>query len=1132
MPQKKCKTLFLEDVPTVSNDFAAHNRLSKTIINVIQTEEVSKTIALTGQWGSGKSSIISIMRKETDSNIKFVEFDAWEHEGNLLRRSFLETLLDSLEYGKWIKGEDWKETRTRLSKKLKVTDTKSIPVITREGKHFIMASALSVVGLLGINKISYPTQNTSGVLTWQTIPQIAAPIQMWGGVLLALMAISPVLVLFYYLFTKKSSNILSVFLNKTESVTQVETAESPEPSSIEFQTDFNNIIKDALSKYKNRKLVIVIDNLDRLSEDDILKTWSTMRTFLSFPEKLENELQWKKRLWIVLPIDIKAIENKLKKNDDNPSHKSLANSLIEKTVQIRFDVPPPALSKWKQYMLDLLNRVFPEHLNQDDFYKVYRVFLLYYIKKRQDDLITPRAIKLYINQIASAHAIWGDEIPLQDQAFYASMKLLNEDIYSNLINMDSDLNQYNDLLTENHYANIASMFLNVQEEEAIQIILGPKITIALSNGDINNINELSEKPGFFEVLEKIIVEDRPNYESSDNSLLLTSYCLSYIKVKDDGQLKSLNHVWDILLKASAKINSWSILEKLHGKGYLELLRRHPDRKKLLVNINKLNDAENDLANIWLSTIQGITQYLKENEYYDELKSIPAPVSNQMFLDFSAALKKEYIDLLPVISHNVDMQEVEEELIRRINQNSYNDTEISAIKHLTESGQIIGSEEVFTIINNRMINLDSTSDLGMNELNKLTNLLLQLFKMHHYNEDIRSQVNTMYSQGYILQHFYYSWNNSVHYHISGILICSYYILGKLFTNSYPGYSATGEGYLKSFLSSPNSYRDILVALVNSYKQYGDVNYLINNLTEDGELGLLSKIILEEIIKNSTDNFYIEKLVYFNKFKIIYNLFPTESIKMAEKYTEDNNFVELLLTDELKEELVPLYLKVLTEFPVTQREKLLEWIFDKLSEWNKETWKEHFSERGNIYELSQNLVKLPDNRYTLGVDYADMYVDMIIENGYKENFIMQGELLNFFTIIHSNYKSSVTQKLRQLITYSDNPVLIILHELSSELFSDKVMLTEEYINQLVNNGFYKIVERKDASEIHGITKVLKLRPDILKACERDFWNTFIDRLTKRQEELEEESPLYKALSELINLSNNISKSLKLQGAAGTN
>lgn len=90
---RKCPTKPLLDLPAGEDAFGPHERIAEAIEELIASEDGGKSIALTGPWGSGKSTVVSLLKGlfRDDNRILKCEvfvFDAWSHQGDPLRRSF------------------------------------------------------------------------------------------------------------------------------------------------------------------------------------------------------------------------------------------------------------------------------------------------------------------------------------------------------------------------------------------------------------------------------------------------------------------------------------------------------------------------------------------------------------------------------------------------------------------------------------------------------------------------------------------------------------------------------------------------------------------------------------------------------------------------------------------------------------------------------------------------------------------------------------------------------------------------------------------------------------------------------------------------------------------------------------
>ena len=81
-----------------------------------------KVIGIEGEWGSGKSNVIEILRDKLKNDYYFFVFDAWGHQEDLTRRSILQGLLSKLIEGKIVREDKkryWEqELKNLLSKKV------------------------------------------------------------------------------------------------------------------------------------------------------------------------------------------------------------------------------------------------------------------------------------------------------------------------------------------------------------------------------------------------------------------------------------------------------------------------------------------------------------------------------------------------------------------------------------------------------------------------------------------------------------------------------------------------------------------------------------------------------------------------------------------------------------------------------------------------------------------------------------------------------------------------------------------------------------------------------------------------------------------------------------------------------
>lgn len=121
------KNKFLSDKPEGIDSFQsqAHTKIANVIAEVIKKGEI-KLIGLEGEWGSGKSNIVKLLEKIlSGEEYIFYTYDAWGHQEDLQRRSFLENLTEIMKNK--FNHKDWKKKLDSLLATKTKTEQKEIP---------------------------------------------------------------------------------------------------------------------------------------------------------------------------------------------------------------------------------------------------------------------------------------------------------------------------------------------------------------------------------------------------------------------------------------------------------------------------------------------------------------------------------------------------------------------------------------------------------------------------------------------------------------------------------------------------------------------------------------------------------------------------------------------------------------------------------------------------------------------------------------------------------------------------------------------------------------------------------------------------------------------------------------------
>ena len=497
-------------------DDKTHQRIADKLYEIISANpKEGLTIGLEGEWGSGKSTVVKLLQKklkENEADKTFVFYiDAWEHEGDHLRRVFLETLIEKIK--RW---KEWscevvarlndisdRVTSKKVSKKIEHTSQ-----ITGFGKCVAFAALFVPLGAALLTVFAERVTPTwTGDICWE----------FWGSLVFT---IAPVWVYFGRmignLFRDKKQKY-ALFKTEAKVDTTYETSREEERSSVEFERYFGEILQIVSTEMDS--MIMVIDNLDRVNSEDALRIWSTLQAFVQNKNPIVTE---GKQLckWIIVPYAQEGLskiwaEGDVKGNGSNGKQGiNRPLSFMDKSFQLRLHVPKMVISGWKGFAKKCIEEAAP-NLEGKDVEKMLNV--LSWTRDNLTDAPSPRQIKIYINQVGMACSLHGDRVPLEAICFYVVKKYLNgfsdrqlEDELRNKKISAASLPQY--VNCYELHAEVAAILYGVEENKAMQILLAPIITESLRNSKSDELSVMEEMHDdvFYDVLDYILGRSEGN----------------------------------------------------------------------------------------------------------------------------------------------------------------------------------------------------------------------------------------------------------------------------------------------------------------------------------------------------------------------------------------------------------------------------------------------------------------------------------------------------------------------------------------------------------------------------------------------------------------------------------------------
>ena len=441
----------LSDAPSDVDEFAGggHDGVASAIADLVTTEPGGRVIGLEGSWGAGKSTVVRLLRgrlaahRDADAMPTCtVVFDAWSHQGDPLRRTFLEKLISDLQAQGWLAVKSAEAHTSGLAGKVSKSNTTSTPVLSVEGKVIAVAAALVPLGLaffehdfgdayevalhiVGCLLLGAPLLVVAGMWLLRRLGSWLrkgdAARRDWRDRLAALEPLRP-------------------FASSEQVETRTEGVEHAEPTSVEFEKIFTAVLSEALAS--ERRLLIVLDNLDRVDAAEARSILATMQTFTRADQTTPRP--WEQNLWTLIPYDTAGLDRlwrTMPDDDRSPAtaethalQSATATAFVEKIFQVRFETPPLVLSDWRAYLAKLLQTALDE--DQADRSAVLRLRAAYPGGQPEgvvaQESPTPRQLKQFVDQVGGLRRAQPD-LPLVDLAYYALLRADRVDVATGLL---------------------------------------------------------------------------------------------------------------------------------------------------------------------------------------------------------------------------------------------------------------------------------------------------------------------------------------------------------------------------------------------------------------------------------------------------------------------------------------------------------------------------------------------------------------------------------------------------------------------------------------------------------------------------------------------------------------------------
>ncbi len=604
----------------------SQKRLSETIAQHFQKNDLlvenalPRIIGIEGEWGSGKSNVVKMLREQLKGKYYFFEYDAWGHQEDLQRRSILELLTQELVKNGFLVGETIVEFKNGETKKVTWPD-KLKYLLARKSE---------------VESLTYPRVSDGMVVAFlvtvltPVFTYIAYAIKptdtTWVDTLISiLIAALPIIISLIIWWRKKKkyglSYLLAIYQDAVKRNRTYEVLNVDEPTVYEFKKWMQDI-SDYIETNNAPKLVIVFDNMDRLPSEKVKELWSSIHTFFA-----DGGF---KNIWAIIPFDEKHLSCAFG-NEEEDYTKKLTKLFIKKTFPIVYRVAPPVITDYRIVFDKLFVEAFGASVDFDSRETINRVFRIEKPSTNVRDIIS------FINEMVALKQEWGDSISIENIALFCLKKeqILNDPVNeilsgSYLLNANSIIDNSIQFQSE-----MAALVYGVAVEHAQQIPLTKYIESCINKEPGYDINQYAESNVNFDMVLKFVVENMDS-TNVDKSIL----CLNELTRNS----LLISHIWKNL--AAMKLKDPIKKQEFPEEYKALLLHLEPDMQGNVISklYNKVFSFESFNGADYFDTLYEIDRFIKEKGVSYDFMSIiqEKEVRPSTFIEFVRAANKTQV----------------------------------------------------------------------------------------------------------------------------------------------------------------------------------------------------------------------------------------------------------------------------------------------------------------------------------------------------------------------------------------------------------------------------------------------------------------------------------------------------------
>lgn len=446
------KKYFLKDttLKNIDDDKFRYQDYANNLRKILECNNAPFNIAIIGKWGLGKSSLINmalapLMKKEKEYLI--CNINAWKYEKDEIGKAFLKEIYENINKEKIFSFKFFHKEYDKLVKDNFSKESKKDK--KQNWSKLIIFMSISIAISLGVFFLYCLISNKFYKIDFENNLFVQSSFLRYCKNIGTILII-PLFIWFGKLFMDK----IDIPINKNYEIS----------FPLETQADYEIYLSSLLDKYskknKGQKIVIVVDDLDRLSAEKIVEALDALKIFMEYKEFI-----------FIVPFDDEILKNALDRNKLNQINgyikKYDGDMVLDKLFQYKIYLPELIKSDMRNYAFnickedceDFINEFFDK--NQEQFEKIVGKILIH------NNVSTPRQVKKIINTFIENVMIARDREYAKRVSSGFSSEEKGLETIAIISVLQSDYNSFYDILFKN--GNAIKEILQIHRNEVNEI---------------------------------------------------------------------------------------------------------------------------------------------------------------------------------------------------------------------------------------------------------------------------------------------------------------------------------------------------------------------------------------------------------------------------------------------------------------------------------------------------------------------------------------------------------------------------------------------------------------------------------------------------------------------------------------